>query len=157
MKLFELFEKHRIRSSKAINKTWFSVVDICAALLDSDYQTARNYWKWLKHKLILQGNPLVMSINQLKLEAFDGKLRYTDVMDIKDVLQLIQLCPSQKASAFKLWIAKLAAKGRPVLKRLKTAILKACDMVDQRADGFILTVICKEFDVLSEPEEAQVY
>ena len=81
MPQFIPFEDCQIRSAQdaAAETHLFSVVDICAALRGSDYQSARNYWKWLKDKLILQGNSLVASVKQLKFEAQDGKLRYTDV------------------------------------------------------------------------------
>jgi len=37
----------------------FSIVDVCAILTDSNYQAARNYWKWLKTKLKDEGSELV--------------------------------------------------------------------------------------------------
>ena len=80
-------------------------MDVCAALTGSDYQRARNYWKWLKHKLKNQSGEPVSISNQLKFEASVGKLRFTDVMDAEEILRLIQIFPSPKADAFKLWIA----------------------------------------------------
>ena len=59
--------------------------------------------------MICEGSQLLRVTNQLKLEALDGKLRFTDVMDAHGVLRLIQICPSPKAEAFRLWIAGLAA------------------------------------------------
>ena len=66
-------------------KWWFSAVDICALLCDSDYQKARNYWKWLKSKLYNELNELIYETTQLKLVAQDGKCRFTDVLDAEDV------------------------------------------------------------------------
>ena len=56
-----LFENKKIRSAwdKSEKKHWFSVVDVISALTSADYNTARNYWKWLKHKLRAQDNELV--------------------------------------------------------------------------------------------------
>jgi hypothetical protein len=34
-----------------------------------DYKKVRNYWKWLKNKLIAEGSQLVSATNQLKLPA----------------------------------------------------------------------------------------
>ena len=70
------FEGKRIRSrlDKATNKRWFSVVDICAAIMGCDYQKARSYWKWLKAKLAKQKNETGKVYNQLKFEAADGKM-----------------------------------------------------------------------------------
>ena len=49
----QLFENKRIRTAWDEEKQewFFSIVDVCAILTDSDYQAARNYWKWLKGKL----------------------------------------------------------------------------------------------------------
>ena len=53
----ELFDGQLIRvewdSEK--EKYWFSVVDVIAVLNDSDYQTARKYWKVLKGRLVKEG------------------------------------------------------------------------------------------------------
>jgi hypothetical protein len=105
----KLFEEKQVRAiwDENAEKWWFSIVDIVAVLTDSDYQTARNYWKWLKSKLIGEGSELVSATNQLKMQAPDGKMRFTDVMDTEQVLRLIQSIPSKKAEPFKLWLAKV--------------------------------------------------
>jgi prophage antirepressor-like protein len=103
----KLFENKRIRTAWGEEKQdWFlSIVDVCAVLTDSDYQTARNYWKWLKTKLKDEGSELVRNTNQLKMQAHDGKMRDTDVASTEQVLRLIQSIPSPKAEPFKLWLA----------------------------------------------------
>ena len=85
----------------------FSVVDIVAVLTDNDYQKSRNYWKWVKNKLIQEGSELVSNTNQLKMKAYDGKLRDTDVMNTEQILRLVQSIPSKKAEPFKLWLAQV--------------------------------------------------
>ena len=47
----QLFENKRIRTAwdEEAEKWYFSIVDVCDVLTDSDYQTARNYWKVLKN------------------------------------------------------------------------------------------------------------
>ena len=144
-----LFNNTPIRSvwDKTNNIHWFSVVDVIAALTGSDYATGRNYWKWLKYKLRKQNNELVSITNQLKLEATDGKLRFTDVMSSADILRLIQLCPSPKAEKIKLWIAELAAKGKKAVKYLENAIKKAKDLIRCRAANIIMTIEFHEFDI----------
>lgn len=68
---------------------YFSVVDVCWVLADSpDYLTARKYWNKLKQRLSQEGSELVTNCHQLKLQAADGKLRETDVLDTKGVLRL---------------------------------------------------------------------
>ena len=103
----KLFENKRIRTAWDEEKQewFFSIVDVCAVLTDSDYQTARNYWKWLKTKLIVEGSELVSNTNQLKMKAYDGKMRDTDVVSTEQVLRLIQSIPSPKAEPFKLWLS----------------------------------------------------
>ena len=108
----KLFEQKQVRAEwdDEAEKWWFSVVDICAILTDSDYQTARNYWKWLKNKLQSEGSEVVSNTNQLKMSAPDGKMRLTDVADTEQILRLIQSIPSKKAEPFKLWLAKVGSE-----------------------------------------------
>lgn len=105
----KLFEDKNIRVAwNDDEENWyFSVVDIVAVLTDNDYQKSRNYWKWLKNKLIQEGSELVSNTNQLKMKAYDGKLRDTDVMNTEQVLRLVQSIPSKKAEPFKLWLAQV--------------------------------------------------
>ena len=66
----KLFEAHQVRAEwdAEAGKWWFSVLDIIAILTDqADYKQVRNYWKWLKNKLIAEGSQLVSATNQLKL------------------------------------------------------------------------------------------
>ena len=107
----KLFEDKRIRYKwdEEAEKYWLSVVDVCAVLTDSDYQTARKYWKVLKGRLAKEGSQLVTACYQLKMLAPDGKMRDTDVADTEQVLRLIQSIPSKKAEPFKMWLPKSAA------------------------------------------------
>ena len=108
----KLFDEHSVRHvwDEDAEKYWFSVVDVCAVLTDNDYQTARNYWKWLKNKLIAEGSELVSNTNRLKMKAYDGKMRPTDVMDTEQVLRLVQSVPSRRAEPFKLWLAAIGSE-----------------------------------------------
>ena len=105
----QLFEDKRIRTAwDADKQEWFfSVVDVCAVLTDSDYQKARNYWKWLKNKLTTEGSQLVSGTNQLKMQSADGKYYNTDVASTEQLLRIIQSIPSRKAEPFKLWLARV--------------------------------------------------
>jgi hypothetical protein len=109
----KLFESHQVRAEwDAENgKWWFSVLDIIAVLTDQpDYKKVRNYWKWLKNKLISEGSQLVSTTNQLKLQAADGKRYKTDVADTAQILRLIQSIPSKRAEPFKLWLAQVGSE-----------------------------------------------
>ncbi|MCH5180665.1 MAG: phage antirepressor protein [Erysipelotrichales bacterium] len=112
MSNIKLFDDAQIRVSwNADEEDWyFSIVDVVATLINSDYQTARNYWKVLKNRLNKEGSELVTKCNRLKLAATDGKMRQTDVLKTKDVLRLIQSIPSPKAEPFKLWLAQVGSE-----------------------------------------------
>lgn len=105
----KLFEDKNIRVAwnEDEEKWYFSVVDVIGILTDNDYQKSRNYWKWLKNKLNQEGSELVSNTNQLKMKAYDGKLRDTDVMNTEQILRLVQSIPSKKAEPFKLWLAQV--------------------------------------------------
>ena len=79
----KLYENKRIRAEWVEEKQewFFSVVDVCAVLTDSDYQTARKYWKNLKSRMIKEGasGELVTNCYQLKMQSTDGKFYNTDV------------------------------------------------------------------------------
>jgi DNA-damage-inducible protein D len=103
------FENRQIRHYyDETTETWyFSVIDIIQILIQSDFQTARNYWKVLKNRLKKEGSQSVTKCNQLKLEAADGKKYLTDVASAETLLRLIQSVPSPKAEPIKLWLAKV--------------------------------------------------
>lgn len=94
-----LFENNEIRSiwSSEEEEYYYSVVDVIAALTNSDYQKSRNYWKWLKGKLHNEGSELVSITNQLKMKSKDGKYYNTDTLDTKGIFRLIESVPSPKA------------------------------------------------------------
>ena len=104
-----LFENNEIRSiwNSEEEEYYYSVVDVIAALTNSDYQKSRNYWKWLKGKLHNEGSELVSNTNQLKMKSTDGKYYNTDTLDTKGILRLIESVPSPKSEPFKLWLASL--------------------------------------------------
>ncbi len=103
----KLFESRKIRSQwDAEKQKWyFAVVDVIAVLTDSS--NPQVYWRVLKKRLINEGNETVTNCNALKLEAPDGKMRLTDVVDTEQLLRLIQSIPSPKAEPFKQWLAKV--------------------------------------------------
>ena len=92
---------------------WFSVIDLCALLTGSDHKTARGYWKWLKDKQNSEKNQLVSVTNQLKFEAADGKQYFSEVIDFKNLIRLIQTCPSPKANPYRQWVADMLLADTP--------------------------------------------
>ena len=110
--VIKIFEEKKVRTvwDDVEEKWYFSIVDVCGILTDQpDYDHARNYWKVLKHRLVKEGNETVTNCNQLKLQAFDGKMRLTDVADTEQLFRLIQSIPSPKAEPFKQWMAQVAS------------------------------------------------
>jgi len=88
---------------------YFSVVDVIAALTDSD--APRQYWGMLKKRLQDEGasEPLTKCL-QLKMRALDGKMRPTDAADAETMLRIVQSVPSLKAEPIKQWLAREGAR-----------------------------------------------
>ena len=127
------FNGKKIRSGfhNATNKRWFSAVDIIAAAMGSDYQQARAYWKWLKRRLAKQQSVDIVSLClQMKMEAADGRLRKTDVVDAEGIIGIISAIPSPKAQAAKLWLKRLARKSGEAAE----AVAKAAARTEHRTD-----------------------
>lgn len=115
-------------------KWWFSVVDVVSVLTDSDYQTARKYWKVLKGRLAKEGNQSVTNCYQLKMESTDGKRYLTDVADTEQLFRLIQSIPSPKAEPFKQWMAQVAAQRIDQMQDPELSIEQA--VADYRRLGY---------------------
>ncbi|MDE6396716.1 MAG: Bro-N domain-containing protein, partial [Muribaculaceae bacterium] len=107
----QIFNDQRVRTvwDSEQEKWYFSVVDVVAVLNDTDYQTARKYWKNLKSRIKKEGGELVTDCYQLKMEAPDGKKRLTDVADQQQLFRIIQSIPSPKAEPFKQWMSQVAS------------------------------------------------
>ena len=133
----KLFESQHIRSEwdAEAEKWWFSVLDVVAVLTDQpDYKKVRNYWKWLKNKLIAEGSQLGSATNQLKLPAADGTKYLTDVADTEQILRLIQSIPSKRAEPFKLWLAEVGSQRLDQLQDPEMSIEQA--MRDYKRLGY---------------------
>ncbi|MGP1624651.1 BRO family protein [Prevotella koreensis] len=131
------FENKQIRShwDSEQEKWYFSIIDIIAILTEqTDYQTARNYWKVLKNRLKKEGNETVTNCNRLKMPAIDGKMRLTDVADTEQLLRLIQSVPSPKAEPFKQWLAKVGNQRLDQLQDPELSIHQA--LQDYRNLGY---------------------
>ena len=133
----QLFQDSKVRTvwDEEQEKWYFSVVDVVGILVDSvDYQTARNYWKVLKHRLLKEGNEMVTSCNRLKLLAPDGKMRMTDVADAQQIFRIIQSIPSRKAEPFKQWMAQVASQRLDQMQDPELSIEQA--MMDYHRLGY---------------------
>ena len=132
----QLFEDKKVRTAwdDEREEWYFSIVDVCGVLTDSDYQTARKYWKVLKGRLIKEGNETVTNCYQLKFKAPDGKMRLTDVADTEQLFRLIQSIPSKKAEPFKQWMASVAKQRLDQMADPELAIDQAIQ--DWRRKGY---------------------
>ena len=105
-----LFEGNEIRSIWDSEKEeyYFSVVDVISVLTES--KDPSHYWRTLKSRMLQEGNETVTNCDTLKLKAKDGKMRYTDMLDTKNIFRLIESIPSPKAEPFKMWLANLGSE-----------------------------------------------
>ena len=106
----QLFEDKKVRTVwDSEQEKWFiSIIDVIEILTESE--RPRKYWNDLKNKLQKEGSQLSEKIGQLKMQAPDGKMRFTDVADTEQLFRLIQSIPSPKAEPFKLWLAQIASE-----------------------------------------------
>jgi cell filamentation protein len=100
------FDNEEVRAvwNEAGNKWLFSVLDIVAVLGGySDYEKARNYWKYLSAKFKKENNEVGSGTTQMKLKSPDGKMRLSTVIDDKGVKELAKQFPGKKANRFIEW------------------------------------------------------
>ena len=101
-----VFGAKRIRRAWHEDRWFFSVVDIIAALTDSD--NPRNYWSMLKARELKQSQLQLSTLCvQLKLTSSDGKSYKTDCVDTEAAFRIVQSIPSPKAEPFKRWLAEV--------------------------------------------------
>ena len=86
------------------DKWWFSATDVVGAINnEEDYKKCRNYWKYLKGKLIKDGIQLVSVTNHFKFKAPDGKQRAADALDDECVKTVAKNYPNNRAAGFLDW------------------------------------------------------
>jgi len=123
----KIFEDKRIRVvwDENTEQWYFSVIDVCVVLAETN--RPRKYWADLKIKLKAEGSELSDKIGQLKMQANDGKMRMTDVLDTEQLLRLIQSIPSRKAEPFKLWLAQVGSERMDEIADPEKAIDRAME------------------------------
>jgi len=101
-----VFRGRKIRKTLHKNEWFFSVVDVVAALTESE--NPRDYWYRMKVRVKSEeGAELSTFCRQLKLKSIDGKKYETDCANTESMFRIIQSIPSPKAEPFKRWLAKV--------------------------------------------------
>lgn len=161
-----LFDGKEIRSvwDSDEEEYYFSVVDVIGALTES--KDPSHYWRTLKLRMIQEGNETVTKCDALKLKAKDGKMRYTDMLDTKNIFRLIESIPSPKAEPFKMWLANLGSERIDEVFDPEIAVNRAVEYYRKRGyddkwiksrltgivDRFKLTDVWKESGIVKDYE-----
>ena len=132
----KVFENKNVRTvwNEEEEDWYFSVVDVCYVLSDSDGKDIGAYWRKLKQRLKAEGSEVVTKCHELKLPAADGKSYKTDCLSTKNVLRLVQSIPSPKAEPFKMWLAQVGTDRLDEIADPEKAILRGADFY--RAKGY---------------------
>lgn len=162
-----VFKNKEIRRILHNDEWHFAVVDVVAALTDSD--KPRDYWyRMKKRELESAGFELSTLCRQLKLESTDGKKYQTEMANTEGLFRIIQAIPSSKAEPFKRWLAKVGYERVQEIEdpELATKRTKALYRAKGYSDAWIekrmrgiavraeLTDEWKKRNVNSEPEYA---
>ena len=162
-----VFKNKEIRRILHNDEWHFAVVDVVAALTDSD--KPRDYWyRMKKRELESAGFELSTLCRQLKLESTDGKKYQTEMANTEGLFRIIQSIPSSKAEPFKRWLAKVGYERVQEIEdpELATKRTKALYRAKGYSDAWIekrmrgiavraeLTDEWKKRNVNSEPEYA---
>ncbi|MCK4926836.1 MAG: Bro-N domain-containing protein [Candidatus Aenigmarchaeota archaeon] len=141
-----VFQDKRIRRVWYNDRWYFSIIDVVCALEASSIP--KRYWSDLKSKLSDEGFEPYDKIVQLKLQAEDGKLRFTDCANTKDMFRIIQSIPSKKAEPFKRWLAQVGYErieeienpelGQDRIKRYYELKGYPKDWIDKRLRGIAI-------------------
>jgi prophage antirepressor-like protein len=101
-----VFGAKQIRRLWVDDQWYFSIVDIVAALTESDAPS--KYWTAMKRREEkASGFQLSTICRQLKLTSADGKSYKTEAVNTEAAFRIIQSIPSPKAEPFKRWLAQV--------------------------------------------------
>ena len=94
-----VFQNKEIRRILVDSVWFFAVVDVIAALTDSE--KPRDYWyRMKKRELDASGIELSTFCRQLKVTSTDGKRYLTEMANTEGIFRVIQSIPSSKAEPF---------------------------------------------------------
>jgi DNA-damage-inducible protein D len=119
-----IFEGQRIRRQWYEERWFFSVIDVVGLL--SEAVDPRSYWGHLKAKMADEGaGQTLQNLQQLRMEAADGKQRLTDCADAETMLRIVQSIPSPNAEPVKHWLATIGTERLEELEDPSLAIDRA--------------------------------
>lgn len=123
--------------SKDIRRKWneeewfYSVVDVCGALTNSN--NPRDYWYRIKKRVSDEEKAELSTIcRQLKLAASDGKKYNTDCANSEGIFRIIQSIPSPKAEPFKRWLAKVGKERLDEIENPELAQTRMKEIYEQK-------------------------
>ena len=123
--------------SKDIRRKWheeewfYSVVDVCGALTNSN--NPRDYWYRIKKRVSDEEKAELSTIcRQLKLDASDGKKYNTDCANSEGIFRIIQSIPSPKAEPFKRWLAKVGKERLDEIENPELAQARMKEIYEQK-------------------------
>lgn len=99
------YNDHEVRAvwDEETEKWWFAAVDVVAAINNSDYKKAANYWRNRKRLARGRGDQFVTNCHELKMTADDGKRYITDVIDQNGISDFAKSVNSDSAREFLEW------------------------------------------------------
>ena len=126
-----VFEGKRIRKVLHQGEWWFSVIDVVEILVGGD--RPRKYWSDLKQKLVAEGYVEVSEkIGQLKMEAPDGKKRFTDCANTETMFRIIQSIPSPKVEPLKRWLARVGKERIDEIENPELAMARMQELYEKK-------------------------
>ena len=100
-----VFQDKKIRRVLHDGEWYFSVVDVIAALTESN--DPKQYVKKLRQRDHMLDSNWGTICTLLEMLASDGKMRETNCVNVKNAFRIIQSIPSPKAEPFKQWLAQV--------------------------------------------------
>jgi DNA-damage-inducible protein D len=126
-----VFGARKIRRIWHEEQWFFSVVDIIAALTDSDAPS--KYWTAMKRReKETSGFEFSTICRQLKILSADGKSYKTDAVNTQSAFRIIQSIPSPKAEPFKQWLAKVGYERVQEIEDPELAQLRMKELYRQK-------------------------
>ncbi len=118
MKISDILKGEKIKITKKGRKKYYSIISVLEELEVST--RPRKYWYDAKKKIEKKDKEVFSQIEQLKVEANDGKLRVLDCADRQTIEKILKLLPSRKIKEIfenKKTIKKKDSKNNEITKK----------------------------------------